>query len=125
MLAALDGINAKLSIGARMRVLGVLMVVPVAVTSWFLFEAHIATIDFARKELVGVQGLSTVWPAIDAGARGAALDASLDSAVAKTPALSGVIGPDDLALLQGKQGGLSGIPCLGVRLNSSLTPLPL
>ena len=105
MLAALDGINAKLSIGARMRVLAVLMVVPVAVTSWFLFEAHISTIDFAKKELVGVQGLNTVWTAIDAGARGAALDASLDSVVAKTPALSGVIGPDDLASLQGKQGG--------------------
>ena len=27
--------------------------------------------------------------------------------------------------IEGRQPGLSGIPCLGVRLNSSLTPLPL
>ncbi|MFP1132655.1 methyl-accepting chemotaxis protein [Asticcacaulis sp. W401b] len=62
MLKLADRINARLSIVTRMWLLGALMVIPVIVTGGFLFRAHLNTIDFARSELFGTEGLAVVWP---------------------------------------------------------------
>ncbi len=68
LIAVLDRINTHLSIRGRMRIVSGLMVLPVAVTGWLLFETHMTTIDFARTETVGTRQVGALWPFVTAGA---------------------------------------------------------
>lgn len=82
-----------------MRLLAVLMIVPVAVTAFFLYQTHMSTIDFAGHELVGVEGLRTVWPNIEAGARGEA-----DGRVTPDARIATVFVADDASSMRGQSG---------------------
>jgi methyl-accepting chemotaxis protein len=99
MLRSFDGVNAELSIVARMRLLAVLMIIPVAVTAWFLYQTHMSTIDFARHELVGAEALKIVWPNLQAGADGQAA-----IHVAASRDIDAVLVGDDVASMQGQSG---------------------
>lgn len=70
MTGFIDGINARTSIAGRMRILGVLMVVPVAITGWLLYQSHMVAVDFAKSEEAGSQYLGALWPDVMAGAAG-------------------------------------------------------
>ncbi|MGA9658033.1 MAG: hypothetical protein WBQ60_02905 [Asticcacaulis sp.] len=73
MLRILDTINAKVSISGRMRLLGLLMVLPVLFTGFLLYISHMKTVNFARTEMRGAQYLDAVWPAMTNGATGSSL----------------------------------------------------
>jgi methyl-accepting chemotaxis protein len=68
VLKLLDSFNARVSISGRMRMLGVLMILPVAFTGYLLFNTHMQVVNFAKKEIDGTRYLSGIWPAIIAGA---------------------------------------------------------
>lgn len=70
MAQIFDIVNARTSIAGRMRILGVLMVVPVATTGWLLYQSHMVGVDFAKSELAGSQYLGALWPEMMAGAAG-------------------------------------------------------
>ena len=72
MFTLFDGINARASIGARMKILCVLMVVPVAITGGLLWRSHMDVVDFAASELNGSRYIAAAWPALSAGALGKA-----------------------------------------------------
>ena len=66
----LDQINRRVSIAGRMRILGVLLILPVAFTGYLLFNSHMLVVNFANSEIAGSQYLSALWPAMVEGARG-------------------------------------------------------
>ncbi|MGN6422180.1 MAG: methyl-accepting chemotaxis protein [Asticcacaulis sp.] len=68
MLQFLDGVNARISLAGRMRLLSLLMVFPVLLTGWLLFQTHERTIHFASRERAGAVYLQKVWPLMLAGA---------------------------------------------------------
>ena len=45
MFNLFDAINIRMSIAGRMRLLGMMMVVPVAITGWLLYQSHMETIN--------------------------------------------------------------------------------
>ena len=63
-----DSINSRVSLRDRMRILGILMVVPVAITGWLLYRSHMEVVDFARSEEAGAHYIAAAWPALAAGA---------------------------------------------------------
>jgi methyl-accepting chemotaxis protein len=69
-----DGINARLSIRARMRILSLLMIVPVAITGYLLYQTHMDVVRFAQSELAGTRYLAAAWPVLTAGALDKAAD---------------------------------------------------
>ena len=68
MLQLLDGVNARISLAGRMRLLSLLMVFPVLLTGWLLFQTHEGTIHFATRERVGAIYLQKLWPLMLSGA---------------------------------------------------------
>jgi len=108
MFALLDGINARASIGARMKILCVLMVVPVAITGGLLWRSHMDVIDFATSELHGSQYIAAAWPALSAGALGKAsgdfaalsAEAKRNPSMADGGAVDALSGADGTALMQ-------------------------
>src|SRR6185437_5599071 len=74
MTGFFDGINARLSIRARMRILSLLMIVPVAITGYLLYQTHMDVVRFARSELAGTRYLAAAWPVLTAGALDKAAD---------------------------------------------------
>ncbi len=91
MLRLLDSVNARVSISGRMRILGILMILPVAFTGVLLFNSHMATVNFAKKEIGGAEYVSGVWPAIIAGATDLGLGGTEAKALEKIAA-----GKDDI-----------------------------
>jgi len=69
MFRFLDVLNARLSVAARMRVLGIIMLVPVCVTAWFLVQTHLATLAFTSSEQAGAEALLPMWNLVAAGAQ--------------------------------------------------------
>lgn len=103
MFQFLDTINVRMSIAGRMRLLGVLMIVPVAITGWLLYQSHMETINFAKSEYAGAQYLGALWPDMMAGASGgAAADATELTKVAQANAA--MVPAADTAALSGKSG---------------------
>ena len=103
MSQLLDTINVRMSIAGRMRLLGVLMIVPVAITGWLLYQSHMETINFAKSEYAGAQYLGALWPNMMAGASGgAAADATELTKVAEANAA--MVPVTDTAALSGKSG---------------------
>lgn len=98
MWELVDKINAKLSIVTRMRMLGVLMVLPVAVTAWFLVATHLETIRFAQKEVTGTQALALVWPQMEAAVQDQSA-LPVPDAQTQTSSLSSVLSPSALSTL--------------------------
>ncbi|EGF91922.1 methyl-accepting chemotaxis protein MCP signaling domain protein [Asticcacaulis biprosthecium C19] len=103
MAKLFDAINARTSISGRMRILGVLMVLPVAMTGWLLYQSHMVAVDFANSELAGARYLDAVWPDLMAGAAGKDAVADLGKIAAdnakmvdpaKAETLKGQAGPD-------------------------------
>ncbi len=70
MFALFDAINARVSIGARMKTLCLLMIVPVAITGGLLWRSHMDVIDFATSEFNGSRYIASAWPSLSAGALG-------------------------------------------------------
>ncbi|MEI9903158.1 MAG: hypothetical protein WDN06_03620 [Asticcacaulis sp.] len=68
MLQMFDAINARVSIAGRMRILGMLMIVPVAITGCCCTRSHMAVVDFATSEYRGAGYLGALWPDMMAGA---------------------------------------------------------
>lgn len=68
MIGLFDGINARLSIRARMRILSLLMIVPVGITGYLLYQTHMDVVRFAQSELAGSRYLAAAWPVLTAGA---------------------------------------------------------
>lgn len=110
MTKLFDAINARSSISGRMRILGVLMVLPVAMTGWLLYQSHMVAVDFANSELAGARYLDAVWPDMMAGAAGKDSAADLDKISqdnktmvdpAKAEALKGQSGADLLTASAG------------------------
>ncbi len=104
MLRMFDAINARVSIAGRMRILGVLMIVPVAITGWLLYTSHMAVVDFAMSEYRGANYLGALWPDMMAGASNqpAADGTSLGQVAAANAAM---VSPDKAQALSGQSGG--------------------
>ena len=103
MFQFLDAINVRMSIAGRMRLLGMLMVVPVAMTGWLLYQSHRETIDFAQSEYAGASYLGALWPNMMAGASGQpAVDGAALAKVAQVHAA--MLSPDGAAGLSDKSG---------------------
>lgn len=71
----LDVVNARFSIGTRMRTSIVLMLLPALITGFLLFRSHAAVMDATQAEIAGTQYDAAIWQAQVAGARGQSLDA--------------------------------------------------
>ena len=99
----LDAINVRVSIAGRMRILGVLMIVPVAITGFLLYQSHMEVVDFARSEYAGSGYLGVLWPDMMAGARG---QAAVDGAALKTyaGAHAAMADPGEARALDGASG---------------------
>ena len=76
-----DQINASVSIAGRMRILGVLLVLPVAFTGYLLFNSHMLVVNFANNEIAGSRYLTAVWPAMVNGARNQAMPPAAITAI--------------------------------------------
>ena len=104
MLSFLDSINAHASIAGRMRFLSVLMIVPVAITGWLLYQSHMAVVDFAMSEYRGSAYLGALWPDLMAGATGQS--APDGAALGKVAAANAkMVAPDEAQALTGQSGG--------------------
>ncbi len=104
MFQVLDAINARASIAGRMRFLSVLMVVPVAITGWLLYQSHMAVVDFAMSEYRGSAYLGALWPDLMAGASGQ--PAPDGAALQKLAAANArMVAPDEAQALNGRSGG--------------------
>ncbi len=108
MFGLFDGINARASIGARMKVLSILMVVPVAITGGLLWRSHMDVIDFASSELNGSRYIAAAWPALSAGALGkgatdltaVSAEAKHNPSMAEADAVEALTGADGVPLMQ-------------------------
>lgn len=69
-----ETLNSKVSIKGRMNLLSILMIVPVAITGYLLYNTHKMNIDFAKKEVVGSEFAAAIMPMAFAGAKGAEID---------------------------------------------------
>ena len=102
MTGLFDGINARLSIRARMRILSLLMIVPVAITGYLLYQTHMEVVRFARSELAGSRYLAAAWPVLTAGALDKAADpADLDATHAQAARNTAMLPATDADALTG------------------------
>ncbi|MBW8880550.1 MAG: chemotaxis protein [Asticcacaulis sp.] len=103
MAGIFDSLNARTSISGRMRILGVLMIVPVAITGWLLYESHMVAVDFANSERAGAQYLAALWPDVMAGALGQAAPdgADLDKVAQRNAKM---VDPSKASALAGQSG---------------------
>jgi methyl-accepting chemotaxis protein len=65
-----DAINARMSIGGRMWLLALLMVTPVLMTGYLLFDLHTQNINFTKKEIRGSLYVEALWPALSGSVNG-------------------------------------------------------
>ncbi len=99
----LDAVNVRVSIAGRMRLLGLLMIVPVAITGWLLYKTHMAVVDFAMSEYRGSAYLGALWPDMVAGASGQ--DATHGDVLnAQASANAAMVAPDKARALDGQSG---------------------
>lgn len=68
-----DLINARLSVSTRLLIAFALMIVPIAITGYFLFQSHQGAINATQKEIDGARYNETIWAGQVAGARGEGL----------------------------------------------------
>ncbi|MBW8733965.1 MAG: chemotaxis protein [Asticcacaulis sp.] len=108
MFGLFDAINARASIGARMKILSVLMIVPVAITGGLLWRSHMDVIDFATSEFNGSRYIAAAWPALSAGAlgkdagdlTGVASEAKHNPSMAETGYVDALTGTAGVPLMQ-------------------------
>jgi methyl-accepting chemotaxis protein len=102
MTGLFDAINARLSIGARMRILSLLMIVPVGITGYLLYQTHMDVVRFAQSELAGSRYLAAAWPVLTAGALDKAADpADLDATHAQARRNTAMLPTKDADALDG------------------------
>jgi len=61
---AIDAVNARWSLGARLALISALFCAPVALLLYLFINASAVQMDFSGKELAGSQYLDQVWPAV-------------------------------------------------------------
>jgi methyl-accepting chemotaxis protein len=103
MFKAFDAINARYSIRARMRLLGGLMIVPVLITGYLLYQSHMDTVRFAQSEFAGTTYIAAAWPTFTAGAGGKAADeADLNATKTQATRNTAMLPTDDANALDGQ-----------------------
>ena len=65
----LDTINARLSIPARLALIGALFLIPIGLLVYLFVRQSLQDIEFARRELDGSRYLAEVWPGFASVAR--------------------------------------------------------
>ncbi len=78
-----DLINARLSVSTRLLIAFGLMIVPMAITGYFLFRSHQDTIAATQKEIDGARYNEVIWAAQVSGARGDGLTQTQAKAIAQ------------------------------------------
>jgi methyl-accepting chemotaxis protein len=71
---AVDRINARWTLGARLALISGLFCAPVALLLYLFINASAAQMDFSGRELAGSRYLAQVWPAMMAGTPAPRLD---------------------------------------------------
>ncbi|MDQ0463970.1 methyl-accepting chemotaxis protein [Caulobacter ginsengisoli] len=65
-------IHSHMSFGARLALLGLLFAAPLALLTFLFVRQSWKEIAFAQREIAGAEYLSTVWPQLEAAAKGEA-----------------------------------------------------